>query len=108
MRMEGNPVTEWVSSPRRSLLFYRVRISGVLSKNGLSPGHKPSTVGADPKGAPSQVLGKTCPALQHSPEAVPVVEPALGQEPLHQVHPLPTGCACAAGGLLSALLGQAA
>lgn len=36
-----------------------------------------------------------------------MVEPALCQVPLNQVHPLPTGCTCTAGGLLFALLGQA-
>lgn len=67
-------------------------------------------VGADPKGAPSQRLGRHAlplPLPQHSPEAVPVVQLALHQVPLHQVHPLSTGCACAAGGLLLALLRQA-
>jgi hypothetical protein len=49
----------------------------------------------------------TCQVLQHSPEAVPVVEPALGQVPLHQVHTLSTGRTHAAGRLVGSLLCQA-
>lgn len=44
----------------------------------------------------------------HSPEAVPVVQLALRQVPLHQVHVLPAGCAHAAGRPVGALLRQVA
>lgn len=44
----------------------------------------------------------------HSPEAVAVVQLALGQVALNQVHMLPAGRARAAGGPLGALLRQAA
>ena len=42
----------------------------------------------------------------HSPEAVPVVQLALGQVALHQVHMLPAGRTRAAGRLVGALLRQ--
>lgn len=44
----------------------------------------------------------------HSPEAVPVVEPAISQVSLHQVHMLPAGRTGATGGPVGALLRQAA
>lgn len=44
---------------------------------------------------------------RHSPEAVPVVQLALGQVALHQVHVLPAGCARAAGRPVGALLRRA-
>lgn len=62
----------------------------------------------------SRVLGgarpPSCPpcSRSHSPEAVAVVELALDQGALDQVHMLLAGGACAAGGPLGTLLRQAA